>query len=170
LFRRTRAAKSFLTTRDYRHWSEGVNAAGHNFCGPQAERVVWFSVNHFNYHAVPGNMDSLRVFRARVTRLWRRTLLCRSQTHRLPAARMYALEKRWLPVPRVLHPYPEQRFAASHPRHSLHPILKKLELEQGGLNIFRRFRITKLVSVWKAKEAHKTRGACVFWLPTFYAF
>jgi hypothetical protein len=71
---------------------------------------------YFNYHAVPGNMDSLRVFRARVTRLWRRTLLCRSQTHSLPAARMYALEKRWLPVPRVLHPYPEQRFAASHPR------------------------------------------------------
>ncbi len=29
-------------------------------------------------------------------------------------------------------------------KHSLHPILKKLELEQGGLNIFRRFRITKL--------------------------
>ena len=25
--------------------------------------------------------------------------------------------------------------------YSLHPILKKLELEQGGLNIFRRFRI-----------------------------
>jgi group II intron reverse transcriptase/maturase len=71
---------------------------------------------YFNYHAVPGNMDSLRVFRARVTRLWRRVLLCRSQTHRLPAARMYALEERWLPVPRVLHPYPEQRFAASHPR------------------------------------------------------
>ena len=71
---------------------------------------------YFNYHAVPGNMDSLRVFRARVTRLWRRILLCRSQTHRLPAARMYALEERWLPVPRPLHPYPEQRFAASHPR------------------------------------------------------
>jgi len=29
-------------------------------------------------------------------------------------------------------------------KHSLHPILKKLGLEQGGLNIFRRFRITKL--------------------------
>ena len=29
-------------------------------------------------------------------------------------------------------------------KYSLHPILKKLELEQGGLNIFRRFRITKL--------------------------
>jgi hypothetical protein len=29
-------------------------------------------------------------------------------------------------------------------KHSLHPILKKLGLEQGGLDIFRRFRITKL--------------------------
>src|SRR5205814_3759456 len=29
-------------------------------------------------------------------------------------------------------------------KHSLHPILKKLRLEQGGLNIFRRFRITEL--------------------------
>jgi hypothetical protein len=29
-------------------------------------------------------------------------------------------------------------------KHSLHPILKKLGLEQGGLNIFRRFRITRL--------------------------
>src|SRR5215469_11045587 len=29
-------------------------------------------------------------------------------------------------------------------KYSLHPILKKLELEKGGLNIFRRFRITKL--------------------------
>ena len=36
--------------------------------------------------------------------------------HRLSAARMYALEERWLPVPRPIHPYPEQRFAASHPR------------------------------------------------------
>jgi len=29
-------------------------------------------------------------------------------------------------------------------KYSLHPILKKLGLEQGGFNIFRRFRITEL--------------------------
>jgi hypothetical protein len=29
-------------------------------------------------------------------------------------------------------------------KYSLHPILRKLGLEQGGLNMFRRFRITKL--------------------------
>jgi len=67
-------------------------------------------------HAVPGNLDRLKAFRTRVTRLWRRTLLARSQKHRLTATRMYSLETRWLPQPRVLHPYPEQRFTASHPR------------------------------------------------------
>jgi len=71
---------------------------------------------YFNYHAVPGNLDRLKAFRTRVTRLWRRTLLARSQKHRLTATRMYSLETRWLPQPRVLHPYPEQRFAANHPR------------------------------------------------------
>src|SRR5215469_3491093 len=71
---------------------------------------------YFNYHAVPGNLDRLKAFRTRVTRLWRRALLARSQKHRLTATRMYSLETRWLPQPRVLHPYPEQRFAASHPR------------------------------------------------------
>jgi len=33
-------------------------------------------------------------------------------------------------------------------KYSAHPILKKLELEQGGLNIFRRFRITRNVRAW----------------------
>jgi hypothetical protein len=38
---------------------------------------------YFNYHAVPGNTDSLRVFRFRVTRLWRQTLRRRGQRHYL---------------------------------------------------------------------------------------
>ena len=57
---------------------------------------------YFNYHAVPGNLDRLKAFRTRVTRLWRRTLLARSQKHRLTATRMYSLETRWLPQPRVI--------------------------------------------------------------------
>jgi RNA-directed DNA polymerase len=70
----------------------------------------------FNYHAVPGNMDRLHVFRERVTRLWRWSLRRRSQRHRLNWARMHRLAVRWVPKPRVLHPYPERRFAAHHPR------------------------------------------------------
>jgi len=71
---------------------------------------------YFNYHAVPGNTDSLGIFRQRVTRLWRWALRRRGQQHRPNWARIQRLAARWIPAPRVLHPYPELRFAATHPR------------------------------------------------------
>jgi group II intron reverse transcriptase/maturase len=71
---------------------------------------------YFNYHAVPGNLDRLRTFRDRLTRLWRTQLRQRSQRHRLNWPRLHRLAVRWLPAPRVLHPWPSQRFAATHPR------------------------------------------------------
>jgi hypothetical protein len=71
---------------------------------------------YFNYYAVPGNIDSLWVFRIRLSRLWLSVLRRRSQRHRLNWVRMQKLIERWLPKPRMLHPYPEQRFAATHPR------------------------------------------------------
>jgi group II intron reverse transcriptase/maturase len=71
---------------------------------------------HFNYYAVPGNLDSLGVFRDRLIGQWWRTLRRRSQTHPIPWTRTLALAERWFPQPRVLHPYPAVRFAASHPR------------------------------------------------------
>jgi group II intron reverse transcriptase/maturase len=71
---------------------------------------------HFNYYAVPGNLDSLGVFRGRVIGRWWRTLRRRSQTRPISWTRILALADRWLPQPRVLHPYPADRFAASHPR------------------------------------------------------
>ena len=71
---------------------------------------------HLNYYAVPGNIDSLSVFRDRLTGYWWHTLRRRSQKRRISWTRMLALADRWLPRPRVLHPYPADRFAASHPR------------------------------------------------------
>jgi group II intron reverse transcriptase/maturase len=71
---------------------------------------------YFNYHAVPGNTESLCIFRYRVTRLWRQVLRRRGQKHHLSWARMVRLVDRWLPQPRVLHPYPRVRFDAIHPR------------------------------------------------------
>src|SRR5437588_11558988 len=70
---------------------------------------------YFNYHAVPGNLESLAAFRNRTLGLWWRTLRRRSQKHRLSWTRMLTLAQRWLPPPRALHPYPADRFAASHP-------------------------------------------------------
>jgi group II intron reverse transcriptase/maturase len=86
---------------------------------PVAQTGEWLKSvvkGYFNYHAVPGNIGSLRVYRVRVIRLWRWTLLRRSQKHRLIWTRMHRLAERWVPKPRPLHPYPERRFAASHPR------------------------------------------------------
>ena len=71
---------------------------------------------YFNYYAVPGNLDSLGVFRERLLGLWWRRLRRRSQKHPFSWTRTLALGDRWLPQPRVLHPYPVVRFAASHPR------------------------------------------------------
>lgn len=86
---------------------------------PVAQTGEWLQSvvqGYFNYHAVPGNLDSLGTFRERVTRLWRWTLRRRGQRRRPNWARMHRLAERWIPRPRVLHPYPERRFAATHPR------------------------------------------------------
>ena len=71
---------------------------------------------YFNYHAVPTNARALDVFRHHVTDLWRRTLRRRSHKDRLTWARMTKLADAWLPKPIILHPWPSDRFAVTHPR------------------------------------------------------
>ncbi len=70
---------------------------------------------HFAYYAVPGN-DAPSSFLYQVRRLWFRALRRRSQRHRLTWERMDRIATRWLPPARVMHPYPEVRFAATYPR------------------------------------------------------
>lgn len=71
---------------------------------------------YFNYHAVPTNGRALSAFRYHVTNLWRRTLRRRSQMAALTWDRMTRIASAWLPPPRILHPWPAQRFAVTHPR------------------------------------------------------
>ena len=71
---------------------------------------------YFNYYAVPGNLTSLGVFRDRVLALWWRTVRRRSQRRSVSWTRILAWAQRWLPQPRALHPFPDARFAATHPR------------------------------------------------------
>lgn len=70
----------------------------------------------FNYHAVPTNGRALARFRYHVTDLWRRTLRRRGQAHRMTWQRIGKLADDFLPKPRILHPWPNQRFAVRHPR------------------------------------------------------
>ena len=66
---------------------------------------------HYQYYGVPGNYRALSNFRYRVLRLWHRSLQRRSHKARVLWSRMVRLEKRWLPYPAIVHPYPAVRFA-----------------------------------------------------------
>jgi RNA-directed DNA polymerase len=67
-----------------------------------------------NYYAVPGNIDALAKFRYRICQLWYRSLRRRSHKARnLTWERMERLVNKWIPNPKILHPYPEQRLIVS---------------------------------------------------------
>jgi group II intron reverse transcriptase/maturase len=61
---------------------------------------------HFRYYGVPMNRPALGAFLMAVGRLWCHTLRRRSQRHRVNWQRMKRLMHRWLPSPRICHPYP----------------------------------------------------------------
>jgi group II intron reverse transcriptase/maturase len=71
---------------------------------------------YFNYLAVPENLASLKSFRLEVSKRWLRALRRRSQKSRMSWAKLAALVERWLPIPKILHPYPNLRFDAKHLR------------------------------------------------------
>jgi RNA-directed DNA polymerase len=76
-------------------------------------RVVrgWFA-----YFAVPGSMRWLAAFRHWVVQSWLAVLRRRSQKHRTGWGRIAGIADQFLPRARILHPWPEARFAVTHPR------------------------------------------------------
>ncbi len=87
---------------------------------PVPEQGKWLASvvrGYYGYHAVPDNIRCLNTFRMLVARAWLRALRRRSQKGRgLTWARMQKLLKTWLPRPRILHSYPNQRLCVTHPR------------------------------------------------------
>ena len=74
------------------------------------------TTGYYQYHAVPGNLPQLNLFRWRLRWVWWHALSRRGQRRRVRLDRLNRLVERWIPVPRVLHPYPMERFDATHPR------------------------------------------------------
>ena len=68
------------------------------------------------YFAVPTNIATVRNVRHHVKVRWYLSLSRRSQRARLSWRRMNVVAAKYLPVPTVLHPWPEQRFLVKHPR------------------------------------------------------
>jgi RNA-directed DNA polymerase len=64
---------------------------------------------HNRYYGVPMNWPALYLFRFQTVWLWHRALSRRSQNGRVRWDRMMRIVNRWLPAPRIHHPYPLRR-------------------------------------------------------------
>jgi group II intron reverse transcriptase/maturase len=104
---------------------------------PVSETGQWLKQvlqGYYQYYAVPYNLDCLNQFRYELSRAWLRTLRRRSQK-----ARSLTWEKfkklicdRWLPTPRVLHPWPNVRFRRQHPRQEPYAVVPHVRICTGG--------------------------------------
>jgi RNA-directed DNA polymerase len=86
---------------------------------PIREQGKWLKQvvgGYYRYHAVPTNSHALGRFRDGVATRWRELLSRRSQKARKPWTWTAMLVDHWLPRPRILHPWPNKRFAVTHPR------------------------------------------------------
>jgi RNA-directed DNA polymerase len=102
---------------------------------PVSEQGRWLGQvvkGYFAYHAVPTNSIALGNFRHHVTELWRRSLQRRSQKDGCTWARIRRLADTWLPSPRVLHPWPDRRFAVKHPRWEPYAGIPPVRICAGG--------------------------------------
>ena len=65
---------------------------------------------HYQYYGVPLNGKALQRFRKEVARMWQRSLSRRSHKGYVVWERMKRYVDKWLPVARIYHPYPDERF------------------------------------------------------------
>ena len=113
LKRKTRGDRMRAKLREVK---EQLRRCMHDAIPEQGRWLRAVVTGYFAYHAVPTNARALGAFRYHVVDLWRRTLRRRSQKDRLTWARMEQIAAAWLPPPRILHPWPDERFAVKHPR------------------------------------------------------
>ena len=95
---------------------DGLVRGRHRPFRKQAEWLGRVVMGYFRYFAIPGNIPALEAFRTQVVRYWLRALRRRSQRHRLSWETFGPRATRLIPHPRVLHPFPNERFFAKHPK------------------------------------------------------
>ena len=113
LQRHTRADRMRATLREIK---AELRFRMHHAIPEQGQWLKAVVTGFFAYHAVPTNARALNAFLHYVVDLWRRTLRRRSQKAKVTWSRMTQLTALWLPAPRILHPWPDRRFAVNHPR------------------------------------------------------
>ena len=96
--------------------TEDLRRRWHQDVAEQGRWLAGVIRGYFAYHAVPTNSRALNAFRHHVINLWRRAMRRRSQRDRTTWADIDRLAERFLPKPRITHPWPSQRFRVKHPR------------------------------------------------------
>jgi group II intron reverse transcriptase/maturase len=71
---------------------------------------------YFAHHAVPTNYMALDRFRRAVVYHLRRALRRRGQKDRTTWVEIHKIADKFIPKPRIIHPWPNVRFAVKHPR------------------------------------------------------
>jgi group II intron reverse transcriptase/maturase len=84
--------------------------------GTTAKYLISVVRGYFQYHAVPDNEERMSAFRHDVQRLWLRQLRRQSQRTRWTWTRFQERLGAMLPPVELYHPWPQERFAAKHPR------------------------------------------------------
>lgn len=111
---------------------DGLRRRMHQPVPVQGRWLKQVVTGYFNYHAVPTNSGALAAFRAHVVDLWRRTLRRRSQKDASTWTRIARIADDWLPKPRILHPWPHQRFVVKHPRWEPYAGIPHVRICAGG--------------------------------------
>jgi RNA-directed DNA polymerase len=102
--KKMRAKLHSVKTEMRRRWHHSIPKQGHWLASVLA--------GHYRYYAVPDNIRALQAFREAVIRRWLKALRRRSQRSRVTWERMRRIADRWLPQPRIHHPWPTTRFDA----------------------------------------------------------
>ena len=94
-----------------REIKERLQAMRHDGIERQGKWLAQVLRGWLAYYAVPMSAPAITAFRHHMIERWRSVLLRRSQrARRLTWDRMKGIAERYLPYPRILHPWPEQRF------------------------------------------------------------
>jgi RNA-directed DNA polymerase len=85
-------------------------ASRHDSIHSVGKRLRSIILGYYNYHSVPGNGKSMSAFQYHISRAWLQALRRRSQKgQNMTWAKFSRYLKMWIPTPRVVHPYPNER-------------------------------------------------------------
>jgi len=93
-----------------REIKERLMATRHDGIDGQGKWLAQVLRGWMAYYAVPMSGSAISAFRHHMIERWHGALMRRSQRRRLTWTRMKTIADRYLPFPRILHPWPEKRF------------------------------------------------------------